>query len=315
MQDLRIYDFKFNLLAVENKVISSNWQLYFNAIGKAEIHLSRKAESIPLIFDNKYLFITQGEKQAVVTAKQIGKDCVIYGRTPDWLLTRRILTPQDVITGNAETVIRNLVKNQGFETDTFFKLGNLAGITDETEIKINAISVLEDVVTDTLSKCKAGRRMYLDIPNKKWVFELLKGKENSLVISESALNAYSTEYVFDLNNYFTEGFYNKEGESKLAIYRVRPEEKSGVYRWETLLKSLYSEDARTEMRGYKIEEELSVKVKNLTFGKDYNLGDIVTVSIDTESLKRTKKYRIIGLELWKEQGDAGERPIFEETEE
>lgn len=315
MQDLRIYDFEFNLLAVENKVISSNWQLYFNDIGKAEIHLSKKAESIPLIFDNKYLFITQGEKQAIVTAKQIGQNCVIYGKTPDWLLTRRILTPQDTITGNAETVIRNLVKNQGFETDTFFKLGSQAGITDETEISINEMEVLEEVVTEALSKCKAGRKMYLDIPDKKWVFELLKGKDNPLVISESALNAYGTEYVFDLQNYFTEGFFNKEGEGKNVIYRVRPEEKSGVYRWETPLAALHSEDARNEINSHKIEEELSVKVKNLKFGKDYNLGDIVTVSIDTESLKRTKKYRIIGLELWQETGDSGERPIFEETEE
>lgn len=318
MNDLRIYDFEFTLLAVESKVISSNWEIYFNDIGKAEIHISRNSESIPALFDNRYLFITQGENQAIVTAKQIGRDCVIYGRTPDWILSRRILTPlSSVLTGNAETLIRDLVKNQGFETDACFTLGKTSGLGKETEIAVNDISYLSDVVKDTLSKCSAGRRVYLDIKNKKWVFEVLKERDNPLVICDALKNAYDTEYVFDLQNYFTEGFYNRikdDGEGT-EICRVQNDTKTGIYRWETPLLASYTADAENEMLLYKIEENLKSSTKNLSYGKDYNLGDIVTVSIDTQNLKRTKKYRIIGAELWKESLDEGQRPIFEEKEE
>ena len=313
MKDLRIYDFEFNLLAVENKIISSDWQFYFNDIGKAEIHLSKNGKSIPVIFDNKYLFITQGEKQAIVTAKQIGNECVIYGRTPDWLLSRRVIGKQSTLSGNAETLIRDLAVKQAFKSETFFSLGEMAGITKEIEIPVKESAVFSDIVTTALSKCKAGRRMYLDIKNKKWVFELLKGKEISLVLSESALNAYDTEYAFDLQNYYTHGAFanSEQGGNTYFVYSSK---KTGIYRWETPLKSTTVSDAQAELSPHKIEEELNLKVKNLSYGKDYNLGDVVTVSIDTQSLKRTKKYRIIGLEIWEEHGDAGERPIFEITE-
>ncbi|MBE7028129.1 MAG: hypothetical protein E7407_03740 [Ruminococcaceae bacterium] len=318
MQDLRIYDFEFNLLAIETKVISSSWEFFFNDIGKAEIHISRNSEIIPALFDNRYLFITQGEKQAIVTAKQIGRDCVIYGRTPDWIISRRILTPfKSVLTGNAETLIRNLVKNYGFGTDSCFILGEKSGISDETEISVKDISCLSDVVKDTLSKCNAGRRVYLNIKNKKWVFEVLKERDNPLVICESLKNAYDTEYVFDLQNYFTEGYYNKikdDGEGT-QISSIEETAQTGMYKWQTPLLASYAVDAENEMLRYKIEENLKLNTRNLLYGEDYNLGDIVTVSIDTENLKRTKKYRIIGAELWNESGDEGQRPIFEEKEE
>lgn len=312
MQDLRIYDFEFNLLAIETKLISSDWQIFFNDTGKAEIHISPHSESVPVLFDNKYLFITQGEKQAIVTAKQLGDDCVIYGKTPDWILSRRVILPQNTIEGEAETLLRDLAKNQAFEDETFFSLGDLAGVTKEIEIPVSKITSFSVILKDALSECSAGRRVYLDIANKKLVFEVLKGKELSLVISEGALNAYDTEYYFDLQNYFTSGAFSKEDG---GVASVNSEEKTGIYKWVTPLASFEEADAKKEMLSFRAEEELSQKLKNLKFGKDYNLGDIVTVSLDNESLKRTKKYRIIGVELWEESQSMGERPIFNETEE
>ena len=119
MEDLRIYDFDFNLLDIEHRLISSNWTICFNDIGKAEIHLPINADCTKLFFENKYLFITQGSKQAIVTGKQIGENCVIYARTPNWILSRRVLPYFEEREGITEKLVRDFVSECFSDCDCF----------------------------------------------------------------------------------------------------------------------------------------------------------------------------------------------------
>lgn len=312
MEDIRIYDFDFNLLHIENKIVSSSHSIYFNDIGKAEIHLPKNTDASDVLFDNRYLLMTQGKKQAVITGVQMGDECIIYGRTPNWILTRKVLAPFSAA-ANAEELVRSAVMG-AFEESGVFAVGDLCGIEDETELSEESYVSLSDCVKSVLDNISAGHRVRFDIKNKKWIFEVLKGEKRPLVISEANLNCYDIEYLFDLQNYFSSGIYERRDEALEAgsvWEEIKKEEKSGLYKWETVLYSDCESDAKRELESGRIEESISAKLRGIKCGTDYELGDSLEIRFEKGSLKRTKVLRVIGADFWEEANDSGEMPVFE----
>lgn len=324
MKDLRFYDFDFNLLAIEHKIISSDWKVYHRGAGKAEIHISKSAKCLETLFENKYLLMTQGEFQGIITAKQIGADCVIYAKTPEWLLSKKVIKSFEEVTENAEAFVRGKVA-EAFSDCENFVLGDLCEVTDEVTLSEDSYCVLSKATEDVLEKCGAGYKLSFDVQKKQWIFSVTKGVNRSILIAEDLLNASKTEYISDIQNYASTGFYERmlsdeereeekfEGE-KTVWEELIKDEKSGILRWEKLLSSSAESDAIRELDDAKCYEEITAKIRNLSLHKDYELGDIVTLSMNMPSLKRTKKYVITGVEIWEESGNKGEKPIFEEWE-
>ena len=53
--------------------------------------------------------------------------------------------------------------------------------------------------------------------------------------------------------------------------------------------------------------------RNIKFGTDYNLGDIVRVQLLRGNKRETVRKRISGVEILKSNGYTDEQPIFEEV--
>ena len=90
---LFIYDFEFNLLLTEPDIMKSRWLIYYNDVGTFEAHLPVTSELIKIINDNKYLVVCQRGLSAIVVGYEISNELVLYGRTCNWLLSKRI-TPK-----------------------------------------------------------------------------------------------------------------------------------------------------------------------------------------------------------------------------
>ncbi len=312
MEDLRIYDFSLNLLHIENKIISSNWQIYYNDIGKAEIHLPVYVDCLPLLFKNKYLIITQGKKQAIVTAKQIGTSLILYGKTPNWILTKRLLSPFYREASNVETTLRELFSGCFYDCEDFI-LGSCSGLTDTCEFKEESCVTAFEVIKSALSPFGAGHRVYFDIPNKKWVFEITKGTERNIEISVSLNTAYDMEYVYDIQDSFSCAKYKKapENSDDEAVWiEISQDDKSGIYRWETVLYETNETDAKRALKKCITKEEITSKVKNLVWETDYFLGDTLNVRFERGSLKEKGKLLVVGIRYWDEAGASGIEPIF-----
>ena len=88
MEDIRIYDYEFNLLHIEHDIVSCNWTIHENAIGSFEMHFPLTSNLISVIMQNRYLVAVQGKKQAIITGRQVNTEGVLYGRTCNWLLSR-----------------------------------------------------------------------------------------------------------------------------------------------------------------------------------------------------------------------------------
>lgn len=220
MEDVRIYDFEFNLLHIEHDITSCNWTIYENDIGTFEMHFPLTSRLVNVLMGYKYLVAVQGEKQAIITGRQLTTEGVLYGKTCNWILTRFCTSEQfdtdslytsGIITSkDAQTVCEYLIDLTMSAADNFIFDKNTEDSFGDVYVENKGISSSSDLVCDCLGKDGAGHTVFFDIPNKKWVFRVSKGKELSVVLSDGNRNAYDTEYSSDMQDYFTGGWYEQE---------------------------------------------------------------------------------------------------------
>ena len=208
MEDIRFYDFEFNLLHIENFFISSNWSFYYSNIGQFEAHFDLDSDTVPIIMNHEYVVVVQGDKAAIVTGKMLAEDLAVFGRTCNWILTRRTTPKFGHRMGTAVTLARNIL------ADAFGDIPNFiveAGGPESKEIEFwrNTAHPTFEVVKDCLDNDKIGHEVLFDIQNKQWRFRMTRGVFRPLMVSESNRNAYETEYSGDLLDYYTGGWYEQ----------------------------------------------------------------------------------------------------------
>lgn len=221
MEDIRIYDYEFNLLHIEHDIVSCNWTLHENDIGTFEMHFPLTSRLVRLVMEQRYLVAVQGSKQAVITGRQLDiTEGVLYGRSCNWLLSRFCVS-------------------ESFDTDALFEAGTIAardaqsvcryildlgmaGLMDfeeaeglsfgEVYVENKGVTAVSDLVQDCLAKDGAGHTVLFDIPNQRWLFRITKGRTLSVILSEDNRNAHETAYTEDMQDYFTGGWYEQNME-------------------------------------------------------------------------------------------------------
>lgn len=300
------YDFEFNLLLIEPKVISWRFTKYFNEIGTFEAHLPVSSKATKLVLENDFLVLEIFGEFAIITGKQVADELIIYGRTCNWLFSKRVVLPfrsTGKLTGdfakslfeNAYSSCENVVfgtMNQG-ENHTFFS---------------STPRLLSDSVFEALKIDNLGNEFVFDKAQKKWVFNILKGEDRLLMISEANKNATHTEIIENISDYANLCYYESGSE-----FLFSGGDETGLYRFETYLLSGGVEDAKSELLKLKKESTTEVTSTGPVYKKDYFLGDTVRVQIIKNDYKVTKRLRIKGVELVSKPGGYTEKPIFEEV--
>ena len=319
MSDIRIYDFEFNLLKVCSRFVSSNWSIYYNDIGTFEAHFPIDDDISKVLFENDFLIAKQGNKEAIITGKQIKDDIAVYGRTVNWMLSRRIIKPLGERTGVVEELTKQIIE-EAF-SDIYECSGGIYFCKTSGSVNIYTIGRTEattvfDAVKDCLLLDNAGHRLSFDVINKMWVFEVVYGEELSLVVSEESLNSYDTEYNCDVLDYFTGGWYKCKNTEETGAQGetweyLSKEDKNGMYKWDCILNGSGESEASMQLSTKIKKKEILQKTWNLKCGEDYNLGDIVSVKIIKGSFYATVQKRIVGVNFWYESNEEGEQPIFE----
>ncbi len=305
---LRFYDFEFNLLYAEPKLIKSKWTVYYNGVGNFEAHLPLTSEAMEIVINNRYIVVVQGGFSAIVVGKELRDELIIYGRTCNWLLTKRIAPEAELVSKKAGEIATELVLSAFSDVENFI-LGDIAD-TDTIDFEYGRRAAI-DVVTDCLERSGAGHSLIYDYRNKKWVFNILKGIENDIILSEANKNAYDTRLCTDIIDLATCGWYNVETEDGFVrTYLDGDTDKKGIYRWETELSGKNENEAGAELSKKSEENEVTLKTKGAKLLENYSLGDIVRVQIIKGIYRNTVKRRIIGVQTRFEQGIREEQPIF-----
>ena len=223
MNDIRIYDFEFNLLHIEPDVLSSYWILHYNDIGTFEGTFPLTSDICDVIMKNKYLILIQGDLQAVITAYMADKKLTVYGKTLNWMLSKRtcptfntenLFSPGEIIPGDVMVKLGQSI----FSDVSNFEFVNLTDtVTSEKYLKDKRVAFSE-VLKEYLDLHNLGHRVKVDVLNKKWVFEVYQGKVLPGVLSEGNRNLTDIVITDDAQEYFSSAWYNRKLEDMGDIY-------------------------------------------------------------------------------------------------
>jgi len=205
--DIRFFDRNLNLVCIVPRYISVDWQLNHRTWGTAEFHLPKNAETVRVLTEHSRLFLSQGSLQAVVTGYRIEKDCTVFARTCDWLLSKFTVTSYKSTKNVASEIACDMVKEClppiRLEMD-----GADADHTDKTDFTIEKTTDLYSALLCCLSSEKTGISFGFDGQNKSFHFDVYQGADRSdAVLSEKMKSLYDSAYTKNLLSHTEGGVY------------------------------------------------------------------------------------------------------------
>ena len=307
------YNFEFDILAVETNIIKSKWVVYYNGIGTFEAHLPITSDITKLLGENKYVVVTQHGFSAVIVGFELKDELVIYGRTCNWLFSKRILNGVSYGEDFAGKIAAQMARNAFSDVEKFsvgtVKEGSKISFSKDEDFAIEMIS-------DCLAMSDLGHELRFNYKEKVWEFNVLEGSINDLVLSEAHRNAYDTGVTFDMLDLATSGRYEKKTDNGyVSTVIVGDEDKTGIYRWEAKLLGSTEQEAKADLLKRCEKGEASLSVKDILYGRDYRLGDVLRIQILKGAYCKTETKRAKGVEITTKQGVYSEKPIFEQTKE
>ena len=290
------------------------WTQRFNSPGDFEIYVRASINTLSLLQTGNYVYRLDnsmvGIIQKIVLTEDIenGDYLTVTGVDIMGILSRRIVWNQTILSGNAETAIYKLIKENIINPTKTTR--TISGITvptsttyTETIRKQATGTNLMECITDMCDSLGYGCQMIMDV-NHNFNFSVYKGSNRSIsqitnpqvIFSYEFDNLSSTEYEWDENNFKNVALVAGEGEGS-ARKTTAVGNSSGLDRYEVYVdaRDLSTNDgeisnddyiAQLQQRGNEqlsqmlITENYSGEIipgQTYIYDEDYKLGDIVTV--------------------------------------
>ncbi len=212
MQEVKIYDFDFNLIASDMKCVSFEWDTRFNSVGGFEGVFTSDSPIYEACRQNEFAVCVQGENQGIVTGVRIKDDrIVISGKSMNYILEQRICMPfstkEDGEMKSAFDVASDVVKNCC--GDFMVVLNPPYGVAERHFTRLEP-KTAEEVVCDILSGVNAGHYVEFDVENKRWVFGIRLSEEKELLLSEPDKTLSDCDYVRYITDYSSSAIYEQQ---------------------------------------------------------------------------------------------------------
>lgn len=384
MRDITFYDLNFSRLGEFSRAISVNFEKKFCGYGSAEVHFSLKNSDVIKILDEnpRLIFVADGHS-AVVTGWRIAEDIAIFGRTPEWLFTKRGLAPFSRENISVKDLIYELVESCAKDFITIEPVEEETSVVTYSE---DEAKPLYETVRKILEENGLGFDVEADVKGKRFLFRLARGKVRPCLLSQPNKTAYDMKYTVDLQNanngcgwhkrevVFMGGWdaysnspklednlpenaftyyqitsesydyndnpvyrfglfckkdwylYSDDDSGKWKISETKPETAvwvhienesvTGAAKWETVLSGTKThDDAIKELQRNNACHETEAEVKDVIYGEDYSLGDIVRVQFEVGTFRKTEKKRVAAVNIYEDVDKAGVIPILSEWEE
>ncbi len=209
MNDVFFYNFSFEPIEQLSGFVSLNATKKYCGFGTVEIHFPiSRTEIIGMLRDNPYIICIVKDVQMIVTGWRLDDDIAIFGRTPEWLLTKRVVAPF-VLTQKSSAEIANYALQTAMGDFVDVQGGTVAG--DVTDYSAKEPKTVYDTVCSVLKPSGLGFKLCADVKSKGFVFSVYKGNERSLLISPSSRTACDMRYTCDIQDKVDNcGWYQRE---------------------------------------------------------------------------------------------------------
>lgn len=313
MEDLRIYDFDFNLLYIlpayssDSGYVTIDARQDMNDAGSFEavIYDSELMNIIKAHKDN--LLVVWGKFQGFITSYQKqGKQIRLMGMHLNGLLHRSVIPSTDTeLSGDVETLAISIIS----KNIQWLTIGSRTSLSNAVKYATSKYITADIFLQDLFKLDGAGYQIRADVSEKKFIFEVIARHENPLILSEQNLNAYNINTTYINKDIAFGGWYKDEATEKW-MYLTTGNEKSDVYMIDTVLDATTATEAKNELKNRKAEYQIEADTKNIVYGEDYNIGDIIRVQDDDS----TTRQLVSGVSFKQNRGYI-EQPILTDYEE
>lgn len=305
---VRILDRDFNLLGEIDDYESLQLTRRFYRAGEFELHIALHKQHVDKLQKENIIVIdNKGHKSGIIQYRQIGQDdkgietLIVKGSTLGGALDRRVTVTDnfDRVRGPAETVMKHYVNNHLINSSVvarrvpFFANATNQGRGKETPWQTR-FEPLNVVIQEIAEWCDIGWFVSLDYTSRKWLFDVLEGRNLTagqsvlppVIFSHDFDNIESQSFVDSDQQYKNIGYAGGQGEYEDRLIQMVGSG-SGLDRREVFLDCSSAEDAAelVEMGNQKLSEQKRIitfngrilDTRSFIFEKDWDLGDIVTV--------------------------------------
>ena len=212
--DLYIYNPAIELQGVIDAFTSFRWRRRFFEPGEFELHCSATPEILSLLTEENIIHRLDRREAGIIEGIKIhspdngtGDEIVATGRMGSSMLDRRIITPTVNFSGTVEDAMRKIV------SDNAITARPLPHLVLGTAAHLEPTASFQAAYKTALTVCEAlgraaplGFRVRLDIPQKRWIFEVYGGTDHSVTQERNPLVLFSDEFqnikgaAYSLNN-------------------------------------------------------------------------------------------------------------------
>ncbi len=206
--DVRFYSSDFSRLGDFPRPLSVNIQKVYCGYGTAEVHFAlREAEVFEILEENEFVMLCADNHWAVVTGWQVGEDIAIYGRTLEWLLTKRIAPAYSYADVTPEEAANSIVQS----AEDFVMTNQGASLGEKGTFESENPCTVYDGVYKALKPAGLGFMVEPDLSEKRLVFRVYEGAMRECMLSPSMRSACGMEYTVEKQNSATNcGWYKRK---------------------------------------------------------------------------------------------------------
>lgn len=308
-QDIRFYDLDLNLLyilphAKDNKgYISINTCREYNDSGELEIVFCDKTLKAIVEEYRDNLLIAWNDFQGFLTSyRWTEKENRLFGMHLNGLLHRAVIGACEEETATVKEIAEKALSTIDWLSQAYIEDAT-ATVTYGTKNPKTADEFLQDLLE--VGNCGYG--ILADIANKRYIFNIIKRKNNPLMLSANNLNVYDIEVTYINKEMANTGWYKVDN----VWQKVSDETgKCGIHNIAAVLEAETAAEAQNELDRCRGRYEVVATTCNILCGEDYEIGDIIRV----QSGSVTKRQLVSGIRKWQENG-YGEQPILTDYEE
>ena len=317
--DIYFYDLNFNLLRIvpSTRYKSIIAQQDYCGTGSLDIIFfdSETGDILEDNIDNGILVIWR-KFQGILTS--FLRDDDEYRAVGEHLngIVRRLTTATGEYTGTSimwTVLTKGLIYNHPSPTVgaiRWLSVKDNADITDKIKYNFDKRLPGDEYVKTALDLIKGGYNVTADFKQQKHSLYYFKHAEHNLVLSKNNLNVSSLSITCNNKDKIDGGWYcdadNQNHWEHLPTYKF---DAAVTYR-DTILSATNSTDAKAELAKLRQKYEITLTTKNLDYGTDYKIGDIVRL----QDRGKTFKMVINSVKMWEENG-YGEEPTVTKYEE
>ena len=194
--DLYIYNPDIELQGVIDGYSSLRWRRRFFEPGEVELHCPATAENLALLRPDNIVHRLDRQEATIIEGVSVeGEEITATGRMGLSMLDRRIITPTVNFSGTVEDAMRKVVSDNAITARPLphLVLGDAAGLTPTATFQATGKNVLI-TCTALARSAPLGFRCRLDVPGKRWVFEVYDGTDRSVTQHDRPYVLFSDEF-------------------------------------------------------------------------------------------------------------------------